>query len=254
MKALVTGASSGIGRDIAIYLGNLGYDLVLVARGEEKLLEIKKLVKTNVRTIPMDLSDINSCYKLFEITKDDGIDVLINNAGFGIFGEFAETSLEKELNMIDLNVKSIHVLTKLFYSLMREKKSGYILNVSSSAGLMAGGPLMAAYYASKSYVTSLSLGISEEIKREKSGVSISILCPGPVNTDFDKRAGVNFTMKGLQSKAVAKYAVDKMFKKKLVIIPGAMIKLGIFATRFVSRNFLLHVAYSFQKSKEIPKK
>ncbi len=249
MKALITGASSGIGRDMAEVLSLKGYDLILVARQKDKLLELKNKLKTKVQVIDLDLSNPESCYILYEKTKNESIDILINNAGYAIFGEFSSTSLETEMNMIDLNIKAVHILTKLFLKDFKEKDQGYILNVASSAGVLSGGPLLSSYYASKSYVVRLSEAIYEELRREKSRVSISILCPGPVDTNFNSRAGVNFAVKGLISSDVARYAIDQMFKRKLLIFPGMRVKLGIFVKRFVSEKTILKFVYNFQNSK-----
>lgn len=174
MRALITGASSGIGRDMARELNKKGYDLVLVARDIIRLQEVKNGLKGNVEVIQMDLADAENCKKLYEQVKD--IDILINNAGFGSFGDFAETDLDKELSLIDTNIKAVHILTKLYLKDMIEKDSGHILNVASIAGFMP-GPLMCAYYASKAYVVRLSEGIREELKKKKSKVKISLLCP-----------------------------------------------------------------------------
>ena len=179
MKALVTGASSGIGKDMARYLSQLGYDLVLVARTEQKLLDFQKELKTNVQILPMDVSKIENCKMIFEQAKD--VDIVINNAGFGAFGEFTKTELETELHMIDTNIVAVHVLTKLFLKEMEKKNKGYILNVASIAGFMP-GPLMATYYATKSYIVRLTEAIRIELEKRNSNVSISALCPGPVNT------------------------------------------------------------------------
>ena len=131
MKALVTGASSGIGRDMARYLSSLGYDLVIVARRENLLEELKKDLKTNVEIEVLDLSKEENCKELFEKHKD--IDLLINNAGFGLFGEFTEIDLDKEISLIDTNIKATHILTKLYAKSMKEKNKGKILNVASIA-------------------------------------------------------------------------------------------------------------------------
>ena len=246
MKALVTGASSGIGRDIARELSKRGYDLVLVARDLEKLEEVKLELKTNVEVISMDISNVDNCIKLHEEHKD--IDILINNAGFGDCGVFTNTKLEKELRMINTNIVAYHVLTKLYMKDMKEKNSGKILNVASIAGFMP-GPLMATYYSTKAYVVTLSESLREELRREKSNVQISILCPGPVNTNFNKVADVEFALKGLSSEYVAKYAVKKLLKGKFYIIPGWKIKLAKFASKISPRNIVAMVSYNMQKRK-----
>ena len=246
MKALVTGASNGIGKEMAIYLSELGYDLVVVARSGDKLLELKNGLNTKVTIFEYDLSMLDNCYKLYDQLKDEKIDIVINNAGFGVFGNYESDTLDKEMNMIDLNVKCLHILTKLF---VNNKYIKRILNVSSSAGLMVGGPLMSGYYATKSYVCSYSFALYEELRRNKSDKKISVLCPGPVDTGFNKRANVKFNLKSLDARYVARYAIDKMFKDKLIIIPGFTVKMGIFFSRFIPRKLLLRISYNIQKKK-----
>lgn len=155
MRALVTGASSGIGRDIARYLSKLGYDIIAVARNGEALNELKKELPTKVETISVDLKEEDACKKLYEAVKHKKIDILVNNAGFGDFGEFVNTDLDKELNMIHVNIEAVHILTKLFLQDMVKRNSGYILNVASIAGFMP-GPLMATYYSTKAYIVRLT--------------------------------------------------------------------------------------------------
>lgn len=246
MKALITGASNGIGKEMAIYLSELGYDLIVVARSKDKLNELKKSLKTNVEVYEYDLSVLDNCYKLYDDVKDKKVDILINNAGFGVYGNYEYDILDKELNMIDLNIKCLHILTKLFVNNVYTKR---ILNVSSSAGLMKGGPLMSGYYATKNYVCSYSFALYEELRRCKSDKKISVLCPGPVDTGFNKRAKVKFNLKSLSAKYVARYAINQMFKNKLIIIPGFTIKLGIFVQRFIPTKILLKISYSIQKKK-----
>ncbi len=248
MKALITGASSGIGRDIARVLSNKGYDLIVVARDKKSLEDLKKELNTDVEIISMDLSIPENCNKLYEKVKDSNIDVLINNAGFGNIGAFRKTDLDKELNMIDLNIKAVHILTKLFLNDFVKKDSGYILNVSSSAAFQP-GPLMATYYSTKSYVYNLTLAIYEELRKMNSNVKISCLCPGPVDTNFNKRANCEFKIKALSSQFVAKYAIDKMFKSKLLIIPGFNMKLSHIFGRLVPKKLLLKITYNIQYRK-----
>ena len=248
MNALITGASSGMGREMAIYLSELGYDLILVARDKEKLLELQKKIKTNTKIVVADLSDESKLKDIYILCKNDNIDVLINNAGFGLFGSFDETDLKTEMDMIDVNIKAVHTLTKYFLKEMIKKDSGYILNVSSAASFSS-GPLMATSYATKGYVTKLTLAIYEELRRKKSNVHISCLCPGPVDTNFNNVANVKFSMKGMNSREVARYAIDKMFKNKLIIIPGFKMKVTTFMSRFVSNKFAIKNVYNFQKKK-----
>ena len=248
MKALVTGASSGIGKEIAYYLASLGIDLIIVARNKENLEKIKKDVNVNVKIITMDLKIKENVFKLYDMVKSDNIDILINNAGFGLFGTFDETDLNRELEMIDLNVTTYHILTKLFLKDFLKKDSGYILNVCSSAGFMA-GPRLSTYYATKNYITKLTLAINEELRQKKSNVSISALCPGPVNTNFNKVAHGEFAINEISPKYVAKLGIDKMFKKKMLIVPTFKMKLTLFLTRFAPLKLQLAITYHIQGKK-----
>ena len=248
MKALITGASSGIGRDMAKVLSNMGYDLILVARRKDKLLELSNELKTEVEIINIDISSTFNCMKLYNKTKKADIDVIVNNAGFGVYGEFAKTKIDLELDMIDLNIKSLHTLTKLYLKDFKEKNKGYILNVASAASFMP-GPLMASYYATKAYVLHFSEAISEELRKNSSNVYIGALCPGPVATEFNSIAGVSFNLKSLDSYDVALYGIKQMFKRKTVIIPGTLMKITIFCSKFVSRKLKLKISYSIQEKK-----
>ena len=246
MRALITGASSGIGRDIAKELSQKGYDLILVARNLEKLNEVKEKLETNIETVSMDISNPENCKQLYEKYKD--IDILVNNAGFGDCGYFDKTNLEKELQMINTNIVAYHVLTKLYLKDMKAKNSGKILNVASIAGFMP-GPLMATYYSTKAYVVRLSEAIREELKKESSKVQISILCPGPVDTNFNKVADVQFALTGLSSEYVAKYTTDKLFKGKFYIVPGWKIKLAKFGAKIAPNALVAKICYNMQKRK-----
>lgn len=246
MRALITGASSGIGRDMARYMSKLGYDLVLVARNEEGLLKLKEELQTEVHIIATDLSIKEECYKVYEKAKD--IDILINNAGFGVFGKFVESDLEKEINLIQTNITAVHILTKLYLKDMVKNNKGHILNVASIAGFMP-GPLMAAYYASKNYIVALTRAINKELKKSKSNVKMSLLCPGPVNTNFNNVANVKFKVKGLSSEYVAKYAVDRMLKGKLLIVPGLLIKIAKVLAKISPTPIVEEVSYHMQVSK-----
>ena len=248
MKALVTGASSGIGCQIALCLAHRGIDLVVCARREERLEKLKSMVNVNVKIIKADLTDIDSVFALYSEVKDDGIDILVNNAGFGICGEFLKTDLSRELDMIDLNIKALHALTKLFLRDFTAKNKGYILNVASSAAFMP-GPLLSSYYASKAYVLRLDRAVNTELKKMKSDVRISTLCPGPVKTEFDEVANVKFSLKGLDARFVAEYAVKKMFERKEVIVPGWQMKLMRPLQKIIPDFILCKIAYHIQKRK-----
>lgn len=220
MKALVTGSSSGIGRDMAKYLSSLGYELYLVSQNKKDLdREFKEYNK--VHTYGFDLRKEEECIKLYKELKEESIDILINNAGFGDAGNFTETSLDKEMDMINLNIKAYHILTKLFLKDFVKRNYGRILNVSSMAGFMP-GPYMATYYATKNYITSLSLAIYEELKKDKSNVKISLFCPGPVNTNFNNIADVKFNIPSISSEEAARIAINGMLEDKLIIIPNNM--------------------------------
>lgn len=246
MKALITGASSGMGRDMAKILSQKGYDLILVARDEKKLEEVKKQLKTETKIVVMDISKEDNCKKIYEENKD--IDILINNAGFGDCGHFEETSLDKDIQMIHTNIIAYHILTKLYLKEMIKKDSGKILNVASIAGFMP-GPLMTTYYSTKNYVVRFSESIREELRRKKSKVQISILCPGPVDTNFNKVADVEFALKGLSSEYVAKYAINKFFKGKFYIVPGWKIKLARIGAKLAPASFVAKISYNMQKRK-----
>ena len=211
MKALITGASSGIGRDVARELSKKGYDLILVARDENKLQQLKQELTTNIEIVSLDLSNVENCKELYEKHKD--IDILINNAGFGDCGKFWETDLDKEIQMIQTNIIAYHVLTKLYLKNMKEES------------------------------------IREELRKDKSKVQISILCPGPVNTNFNKVANVEFDLKGLSSEYVAKYAMNKLLKGKFYIVPGLQIKLVRIFHRFIPASWNAKINYNVQRRK-----
>jgi hypothetical protein len=177
------------------------------------------------------------------------IDFLINNAGFGIFGTFSDTPLEKELEMLNVNIRSVHILTKLFLKDFEKQGSGHILNVASAAGFMS-GPMLSGYYASKNYVVRLSLAIREEERRKKSGVTISVLCPGPVRTNFNCRAGVAFAIKGADARYVARYGIDRALDGKAVIVPTITVKLALLGAKLCPELPLTAAVYHIQKRKE----
>lgn len=244
MKALITGASSGIGRDFARILANKGYELVLVARDEKRLKELQKELNTSTKIISMDLSNVDNCKKLH--TENPDIDLLVNNAGFGDCGNFTHTSLDKEISMINTNIVAYHILTKLYLIDMKKVNKGHILNVASIAGFMP-GPLMATYYATKSYVVRLSESIREELNKEKSNVKISILCPGPVKTNFTKVANVKFSLREANSYSVAKYAINHL--NRFYIVPGIDIKFAKLGAKLFPSSLISKITYMVQKKK-----
>lgn len=248
MKALVTGASSGIGRDMTRYLTSLNYTVFAVARDEEKLMDLKKELGNKIKIITKDLASRENCINLYEELKNEKIDLVVNNAGFGIFGEFNKTDLEKEISLINTNVMAVHILTKLFLKDMVIENRGTILNVASIAGF-APGPLMAAYYSSKAYVLRLTESIYEELKKKKSNVTISALCPGPVDTNFNNVAEVKFSINSLPSEYVAKYGIDKALQGKLMIVPGIIPKLCRFFSKITPDKLSMKVVYKNQTKK-----
>ncbi len=255
MKALITGASSGIGRDIARVLAEKGYEIIAVARRLDRLEELKKELK-NVEVMCADVTNIDDCYRI--AARAGETDIFVNNAGFGLFGEFSQIDLDDELRMIDTNIKAVHILTKLFVKEYKKRNSGYILNVASLAAFFP-GPIFATYYATKAYVLRLSEAVFEELRRDKSKVKISVLCPGPVNTEFSDVAGMSFGVGKfkiadkvvLDSSRVAQYAIKMLFKGKGVIVPSFSMKAVIFFRRFFSEAFLAKLIYKVQNLKFI---
>lgn len=247
MKALITGASSGLGKEMAKILSEQEIELVLVAREQQKLEEVQKELKTKTHIICMDLSLAENCVELYKQVGD--IDILINNAGFGTCGEFIETDLITELNMINTNVCAVHTLTKLFLQDMCKKNSGYILNVASIAGFMP-GPHMATYHATKAYVLKLTQSIYEELRKRNSNVKISALCPGPIKTPFLEKANVEFKTKVMTSTEVANYAIDKMFEGKYMILPGANNKMIRFLSKIVPDKIIGKIVYNMETKRK----
>lgn len=250
LKALITGASSGIGFEIARYLASKKFELILVSRNREKLESIQKKLATKTTIIVMDLSNEQKVKELCVLIKNQNIDMLINNAGFGNFGEFSDTDLSNDLEMINTNIKAVHILTKYALKNMIKHDAGYILNVSSAAAFLPGGPLMSTYYSTKSYIYKLTEAINYELRVKKSNVVVSVLCPGPVDTNFNNQAGVKFATKSLKPNFVAKYAIDMLLqKKKMLIIPGVQMKIVKFFSRFLSDRMLLRITHKIQKKK-----
>ncbi len=249
MIALVTGASSGIGREIARSLAKHGINVIITARRKDKLDELKsELVekyKVKVLSIKADLSDEKQVYELYRRVKKYKIDILINNAGFGVYGSFAENSLERETEMISVNIRAFHILFKLFLNDFRSRGCGYILNTASAAGFIP-GPYFAAYYASKAYVVRLTQAVAEELRREKSGVHLSMLCPGPVDTEFGQTANINFGMGAYSAEKLAEHAVREMFAGKLLITENKFSELMIYGSKLIPDCVMTFFAGLFQ--------
>lgn len=228
--AIVTGASSGIGWELALECARKGHDLVLVARSKDKLDELAGIIqREHARKsliLPMDLTKSDAPRKLFEAMEQGGIvpTLLVNNAGFGTGGEFYKSDLQRETDLIQLNITALVQLTRLFLPSMIEKGKGFILNVGSVAGFLP-GPFMANYYASKAYVLHFSEALSEELKG--TGVSATVLCPGPTGTSFFKVAGVedSATASGglvsvMDAATVARIGYRGALRRKTIVLPG----------------------------------
>lgn len=248
MKALITGATSGIGLNIAKNLRKRGWELILTGRNEKVLKKLQKCLG-NCEIISADLSERSEVFKVYEFCRGKGVDMLVNNAGYGIFGNFYETDLDDELKMINVNIAAVHILMKLFLRDFRDRNHGIILNVASSAGFLT-GPLLSSYYASKNYVVRLSLAAAEELRRERSDVKITVLCPGPVDTQFNDRAGVSFSMKPISAEYAAEYAVRSALSGKLIAVPGLTVRLGVMAAKYVPHKLLARLIYGMQERKK----
>lgn len=258
MKALITGASSGLGRDMAISLSKRGYDIIAVARRKDRLEDLKKELTTDVEILCLDVTRAEDVEQI--AARLDEVDVFINNAGFGVFGDLCTSDLDAELRMIDTNVKAVHILTKLAAQKFKARNSGYILNVASIAAFFP-GPLFAAYYGSKAYVFRLTQALWEELRQAKSKVTISVLCPGPVKTEFEQVAKVSFGRGDepgrdliiADSRKVAEYAIKKMLRGKLIIVPGALMKIAVFFRRILPEKTLCKALYLLQSKKFVQK-
>ena len=254
--ALITGPSAGIGLELAWIFAEHGYDLVLVARSADKLRRLAEDLKSrhgiSAHVIVKDLSNPTAPLQIFQEIQNQKIpvEILVNNAGFGTYGPFAETSLEKELELIRLNISALTQLTKLFLPAMLERKSGKIMNVASTAAFQP-GPLMAVYYASKSYVLSFSEALAAELSG--TGVSVTVLCPGPTESDFQKTAGIDgkillFRLTMMKARKVAKIGYDGLMKKKRIVIPGFTNRLLPFGVRIAPRCLVTSLVQWIQKS------
>ncbi|MGG7059596.1 SDR family NAD(P)-dependent oxidoreductase [Clostridium nigeriense] len=239
---LITGATTGIGYELARLYAKDENNLILVARDEEKLKEVKdelEFYNIKVYTIALDLSEDNSCEKVLDFVnkKNLSVDILINNAGMGSFGYLSEIEVEKELKLIDVNIRALTELTKMFLPSMIEHGEGSIMNVASTAAFCA-GPKMATYYASKSYVLNFTEALYEELKGSE--IKVSCLCPGPVKTNFQEKSGIRKSeaaKKALMTpKEVAKIAYKDFKNGKLIIIPGFKNKLIITLNKLIPRS------------------
>ena len=257
MYALVTGASAGIGLEIAKYLAVKGYDLILTARREERLHKLERQILRSdpdrkVIVIPADLSKREECFRLFEEScaqaGSQNIDFVVNNAGMGVYGRFLETDLDKELTLIDLNVTSVHILSKLFLREMVKNGHGVLLNVGSCAGFTS-GPTFSSYYASKNYVVRLTEAIHEELRQQHSPVKVCCLCPGPVDTAFNDNAGVLVSGRQITAGQAAREGVEGALRGKMIVIPGAKMKLVTVGSHLLGEHLSTRINYLVQKKK-----
>ena len=247
--ALITGASSGIGKEFARRYAEKGYRLILTARRESVLQWFGEELSTDVVIIPADLSDEKQCFELLEKLKDEDIDVFINNAGFGLAGSFLTTDIEREVNMIKVNDIAMHIMFKGILQKMDARGSGTILNVASSAGLFPGGPYMAGYYASKAYVVSLTRAVVQELKEKGSNIHVCALCPGPVDTNFNRNADVVFSLKGISASQCVSECLKEMDRKKIIIVPSVMMKAAVSLSKLAPAGLLTAMTGHQQKKK-----
>jgi short-subunit dehydrogenase len=257
MTALVTGASGGIGEELARLFAADGHGLVLVARGEEKLRrlaeELESKHNVGARVVASDLSRADSPREIFEELEREGVrvDALVNNAGIGSYGLFAETELRQELELLQINVVALTHLTKLFLPAMIARRRGYVCNVASTAAFQP-GPLMAVYYASKAYVLSLSEALANEC--EGTGVVVSALCPGPTETGFVAAAGMQesklFDRGAMTARDVASAGYRGLLAGKTIVIPGARNALLARTVGMMPRRLVAKVVRGIQERRE----
>jgi short-subunit dehydrogenase len=255
-RALITGASGGIGYELAQLFAGDGWNLVLAARNADKLTEISgqlaRRYQVAVQTVPIDLTEPGAAARLVEASRRAGepIGALVNNAGFGIFGPFVGADPEQVRQLIQLNIMALTELTRLLLPEMVSQRSGYVLNVASAAAFQP-GPLMAIYYASKAYVLHFTEAIAEEVA--PSGVRVTALCPGPTETGFMERASMEdsklFSSGVMTAKSVAEAGYQGLLRGKRVVIPGFKFKLLTTAVRFAPREWAAKIAMAMQSRK-----
>jgi uncharacterized protein len=253
--ALVTGASKGIGRSIALHLAELGYNLLLVSRDEKELQQLAELIgkdhKVKADYLAIDLSNNGAASKLSDWCKDlkVPVSILINNAGFGVWGNFAELDMEEQIKMLNLNINTLVELTYFLLPVLKKENQAFILNVSSTAAYQA-VPTLALYAASKAFVLSFSRALRYELK--DTNISVSCLCPGPTDTNFVHRAGMDaiadlaakFTM---PANDVAKIGLKGMFRKKAEIVPGFLNRISSFGARHLGKAMIERITAGLYK-------
>lgn len=249
----ITGASSGIGREFARRYAKMGCRLILTARRADRLEalaeELRQAHGTVCRILTADLAREEECTRLCKELEGETLDIFINNAGFGVCGSYLETDAAKEEEMVRVNVEAMARLFRFAVRKMQAAGGGTILNVASSAGLLPGGPYMAGYYASKAYVASLTRGVAEELRQMHSPVYVCALCPGPVDTEFNDRAGVIFALKGITPEFCVDEAIHGMLHHKTIIVPSAFMRLCTSAQKLVPAPLLMPIVARQQKKK-----
>ena len=249
LYAVITGASSGIGAAFAKKLSAQGYHLILIARRKNRLEHLAAQLKTPCEILPADLTSLEECRRVCDLIADKPVEIFINNAGFGDCGPFITSDLDKELKMIRLNICAVHYFTKRMLQKMQKEDHGFLLNVASSAGLIPAGPYMAAYYATKAYVTSLTRAAATELLECRSHVYAGCLCPGPVRTEFNITASVEFSLKGISARLCVDIALRQMKKRRTVIIPTMQMKFVTFFGRFLPQELFIRLVSRQQKKK-----
>ena len=249
----ITGASSGIGREFARRYAAMGCRLILTARRADRLTalaeELNDAHGTVCRILPADLADRADCDRLCAELAGERIDIFINNAGFGVCGSILETEEAREEEMIQVNVAAMARLFRAVVRKMNAQGGGTILNVASSAGLLPGGPYMAGYYASKAYVVSMTRGVAEELREMHSPVYVCALCPGPVDTEFNDRAGVVFALKGITPEFCVQEAMHGMMHRRIIIVPSAFMRACTTAQKLLPASLLMPIVARQQKKK-----
>ena len=246
--AVVTGASSGIGAEFARQLSEKGYSVFLVGRREERLVQVQKALKNSSEILVCDLAEKTDLDMLKKRLQSLRPGIVINNAGFGVCGPFTDYAEEAE-GMIRVNIEALHALTMEALCIMEKQGHGSILNVGSAAGLLPCGPYMTDYYATKAYVVSMTSGLGEELRRKGSPVRIFCLCPGPVNTEFNQVAHVHFSLPGITAERCVREALQGMARGRMLIVPGRVVRTGLFLQRFVPRRLVIHLIAGSQKRK-----
>lgn len=248
MLAVITGASSGIGKEIAYRLAKQNYNLILIARRLDRLESIKNDLSEypiSVELLDYDISDLNHCKTLVASLKSNKPDIFINNAGFGVYGDSLTVNTDKELEMINLNIISLHYLTKELIQIMDK---GNIINISSMAAFLP-TPLLASYAATKAYVYSYSQAVNYELKKNNKQVNIMTVCPGPVKTEFNQVANADPKMKGITVEQCVDSIIKGLNKNKSLVIPSFKMKFLRFIMRFVPTSLILKVSHKVQSKK-----